>query len=114
MSNGFVTRRIDMVAPTLREDNSPGYTGLTVDRYNMRLGTTEDNFPEIAPFMRRNIAQDRPRRNYYIAPGGRARFLVDPSGEVVETSRVYDGPVTGAQDSTLAPTQARSVVFQKR
>ena len=63
----------------MREFNisRPGVGGL--DRENVLYSTQAETPDALPPFLAEAIAKDRPRRNYYIVPGGRAKIFEGPA-----------------------------------
>lgn len=98
MSVPFPTRRLLSLGydneSRMREfDLNRGEKG-GADRENMTYATHHEENPSLPPFLQAAIEKDRPRRNYYIAPGGRAVVFETPvpPNTTVGTERLYSAP----------------------
>jgi hypothetical protein len=82
ISAGFPQRRLlgveydqESRMRTVRLD--PGHMSST-DRENMMFASSAEAYPSLPPFLSMAIQVDRPRRNYFIKPGGQVVFY-DPA-----------------------------------
>ena len=64
------------------------------DKENMVYATDQEAYPALSPFLQASMEKDRPRRNYYIAPGGRAVIYSGPvpPNTTAMTERLYSAP----------------------